>query len=132
MPMLTAKEVRISWTRVLGEQRTKRNGNRSLKLDLTKGKKMKPIFASKSDLKSAFHVLGLSRSSWKWLVMKAQDLKTGSWMFFIDKCLPFGSSISCAHFQHFSNALHHLIEHRLQMKRRVTNYLDNFCLLQEP
>ena len=92
-------------------------------------KKMKPIFASKSDLKSAFRVLGLSRSSWKWLVMKAQDPKTGSWMFFIDKCLPFGSSISCTHFQHFSNALHHLIEHRLQMRRRVTNYLDDFLFI---
>ena len=87
------------------------------------------IFASKSDLKSAFRILGLSKRSWRWLIMKAQDPQTGIWMYFVDKCLPFGSSISCALFQCFSDALCHLTETRLQVKHRVTNYLDDFLFI---
>ena len=87
------------------------------------------IFAGKTDLKSAFRILGLSRSSWKWLIMKAQDPLTNEWKFFVDKCLPFGSSISCSHFQRFSDALCHIVEFKLQTKRRVTNYLDDFLFI---
>ena len=61
--------------------------------------------------------------------MKAQDPLTGQWKYFVDKCLPFGASISCALFQRFSNALHHLIEYKLQVKKRVTNYLDDFLFI---
>ena len=50
--------------------------------------------------------------------MKAQDPLTGEWKYFIDKCLPFGSSISCSHFQRFSNALQHLIEWGAQAQGR--------------
>ena len=35
------------------------------------------VVAGKSDLKSAFRILGLSPDSWPWLVMSAQDPKTG-------------------------------------------------------
>ena len=88
------------------------------------------IFASKSDLKSAFRLLGLSRESWPWLLMKAQDPQTGEWKYFIDKCLPFGASISCAHFQRFSNALCHLTEYLTQSKKgTITNYLDDFLFI---
>ena len=89
----------------------------------------KTIFAGKSDLKSAFCILGLSRGSWMWLVMKAQDPITGEWRYFIDKCLPFGASISCSHFQHFSDALHHLIEWRTGTFNCITNYLDDFLFI---
>ena len=91
--------------------------------------KGKTIVAAKSDLKSAFRILGLSKESWKWLVMKAQDPSTGEWKYFIDKCLPFGSSISCAHFQWFSDVLCFLIKYRLRVKKRVTNYLDDFLFI---
>ena len=89
------------------------------------------IFSGKSDLKSAFCILGLSKVSWRWLVMKARDPSTGIWKFFVDKCLPFGSSISCSHFQRFSDALCHLIEFRLGLirKKRITNYLDDFLFI---
>ena len=50
-------------------------------------------------------------------------------MFFIDKCLPFGASISCALFQRFSNALCYLIEKRTSSEGQITNYLDNFLFL---
>ena len=92
-------------------------------------RRQKPIFAGKSDLKSAFRILVLSRNSWKWLVMKARDPETDEWRFFIDKCLPFGSSISCLHFQRFSDVLHHIIQFRLNEKKRITNYLDDFLFI---
>ena len=61
--------------------------------------------------------------------MKAKDPKTGLWKYFVDKCLPFGSSIGCAHFQRFSDALKHLIEYRTQSPGQVTHYLDDFLFV---
>ena len=87
------------------------------------------VFAGKSDLKSAFRLLGLSKDSWPWLIFKAQDPSTGDWCFFIDKCLPFGASISCAHFQRFSNALCHIFEAQTSTQGQITNYLDDFLFL---
>ena len=75
------------------------------------------IVAGKTDVKSAFRILGLNKMSWKWVVMKAQNPLTDEWVFFVDKCLPFSSSISCALFQRFSDALCFLIEFKLQVKR---------------
>ena len=91
------------------------------------------IWFAKSDLKSAFRILGLHPSMWWLLVLKAQDPRTGKWEYFVDKCLPFGHSISCALFQAFSDALVHI--HRFIMTVRVndqtksTNYLDDFLFL---
>ena len=61
--------------------------------------------------------------------MKAQDPQSGEWKFFVDKCLPFGASISCAIFQTFSDALKFLIEKRTSIPDSVTNYLDDFLFL---
>ena len=55
----------------------------------------------------------------------------------MDKCLPFGASISCSHYQRFSNSLKHLLKFRLnkiseigsQQNRDLTNYLDDFLFL---
>ena len=88
-----------------------------------------PVFAGKSDLKSAFQILGLSPACFKWLVMKARDPATGIWYIFMDKCLPFGASISCSHFQRFSNALCYLTEEKIGEKKRITNYLDDFLFI---
>ena len=54
---------------------------------------------SKSDVRSAFCQLGISKRFWRYLIMKARNPLDGKWYFFIDKCLPFGASISCALFQ---------------------------------
>ena len=86
-------------------------------------------YARKSDIKSAFRILGLSRDSWKWFIMKAQDPTTGEFQYFVDKCLPFGANISCALFQRFSNTLCHLIEFQVKVYKRITNYLDDFLFL---
>ena len=54
------------------------------------------IYYSKTDVRSAFRVVPLLPSQYKWLIMKAKYPLTGKTYFFIDKCLPFGVSISCA------------------------------------
>ena len=87
------------------------------------------MVADKSDLKSAFRILGLSPDSWPWLIMRAQDLSTGEWKFFVDKCLLFGASISCALFQRFSDVICHLIEFKNNTPKQVTNYLEDFLFL---
>ena len=62
--------------------------------------------------------------------MKAKDPKNpGIWKYFIGKCLPFGSSISCSHFQRFSDTLHHIMEWRVNVKNRITNYLDDYLFI---
>ena len=86
------------------------------------------IFLGKSDIKSAFRLLPLSRDSWKWLIMMAKNPITGRWQFFVDKCLPFGASISCALFQRFSNALKYLIQYKTAMDS-INNYLDDFLFV---
>ena len=52
----------------------------------------------------------------------------GEWRFFVDKCLPFGASISCAIFQRVSNALAHILKSKVKhiVYKGVTNYLDDF------
>ena len=48
----------------------------------------------------------------------------GKTYYFVDKCLPFGASISCSHFQRFSNAVRHIVQFRT--KKSVVNYLDDY------
>ena len=93
------------------------------------GKKFVPIYSGKTDVQSAFRLVPLSRWSWQWLIMKAQDPLSGEWKYFIDKCLPFGASISCAIFQEFSDALRYLAEYRTQSPGSINNYLDDFLFL---
>ena len=86
------------------------------------------IFLGKTDLSNAFRVLPLKISCFCWLVLMARDPKDRKWKFFVDKCLLFGASISCSHYQRFSNALRHIMEFRC--KRKVlTNYLDDFLFV---
>ena len=79
---------------------------------------------AKSDMKSAFRNMGIRKKDWKYLVMKATSPIDGKTYYFIDKCLPFGASISCSHFQRFSNAIKHIVRYRTKMD--LVNYLDDF------
>ena len=83
------------------------------------------IFLGKTDLSMAFRVLPMKIACFCWLVLMAEDPRDGKMKYFVDKCLPFGSSISCAHYQRFSNSLKHLIQYKTKCKR-ITNYLDDF------
>ena len=79
------------------------------------------VFSGKMDLSMAFRVLPMKIGCICWLVLMAQDPLTGETKFFIDKCLPFGASISCSHYQRFSNLLRWIIEFRTG-HRSITNY----------
>ena len=68
------------------------------------------LFLGKTDLKSTFRWLPLLSWCFKFLLLKAQHPQTGKFYFFADKCLPFGASISCSHFQRLSNAIKHIVE----------------------
>ena len=53
------------------------------------------IFVGKSDMRSAFRNLGMKVDQFCLLIMKARSPLDGKIYFFVDKCLPFGVSISC-------------------------------------
>ena len=78
---------------------------------------------------SAFRIMPIKPSQCFLLVMKAQHPVTWKIFYFIDKYLPFGSSISCAVFQSFSDALAFLFEHKKGFVITVANYLDDFLLM---
>ena len=59
--------------------------------------------------------------------MKSRCPLDGVWYYFIDKCLPFGTSISCAIFQEVSNAIAHLV--KFKTNKKVINYLDDYLFI---
>ena len=79
---------------------------------------------AKSEMSSAFRHVPLNKGQWHLLVMKATHPVTKKLYFFVDKCLPFGSSISCAIFQAVSDAIAYLVEFRT--KKPNVNYLDDY------
>ena len=81
----------------------------------------------KSDMRSAFRNLGLRKDDFCLLVMMAILLKDGKTYFFVDKCLPFRASISCALFQAFSNAVAHIV--RFKTKKDLVNHLDDYLFV---
>ena len=86
------------------------------------------IYLGKTDLSNAFRVLTLKRGSICLLVLKAEDPRDGIVKYFIDLWLPFGASISCSHYQRFSNRLKAILQHRSKHKA-ITNYLDDFLFI---
>ena len=92
---------------VLNQQEPGKNGKKTMRF-------------SKSDLTSAFRILLMKISHPCWLVLMAEDLLTGKKQFFVDKCLPFGASISCAQFQKFSDALQFI--NRIQTTSHTKNH----------
>ena len=94
-----------------------------------------PLWYGKSDIKSAFRLLGLKPGVWWLLIMAAVNPETNQLRYFVDKCLPFGASISCSHFQRFSNGLAHIWQFWCTANSvtsytpTVTNYLDNFLFV---
>ena len=81
-------------------------------------------FIGKSDMASAFRHAPLKISDFKWLILKAEHPISKKIYYFVEKCLPFGSSISCAHFQAISDAIAHLVTHHTC--NRTLNYLDDY------
>ena len=101
-------------------------------LEIVKSGKKFLVFA-KTDLSAAFRMIPLDSSSWSLMVMKAKNPNEvdGKDYYFIDKCLPFGDSISCSHFQRFSDALKHIFEYLTGRKGHVVNCLDDFLFISD-
>lgn len=78
----------------------------------------------KSDLSSAFRHVPIAKNQWWLLVMKAEHPVTKEGKYFMDKCLPFGSSISCAIFQAVSDAIAWIVE--FKTRKPNVNYLDDY------
>ena len=89
----------------------------------------KCLFFGKTDLSSAFRLLPMGKTYWKLLVLKAEDPESGVTVFFADKCMPFGASISCSHFQRLSNALKHMVKMLERAYNAISNYLDDFLFI---
>ena len=89
----------------------------------------KVIYFGKTDIKSAFRQVPLKRTMWPLLILKATNPSNGQVCYSVDKCLPLGASISCSHFQKFSNALKHIVEVLERKYNSLTNYLDDFLFL---
>ena len=77
-------------------------------------------------MSAAFRNLGIKKEHWPYLVMMAESPIDGKIYYFVDKCLPFGASISCAHFQAFSDAIAYLMLKRTN--KEAINYLMTFSL----
>ena len=97
------------------------NFDEAVKICLLAGKNCK---MAKSDMSRAFRNVPLRKDQWVLLVMKAEHPITKKWYYFVDKCLPFGSSIICAIFQRVSNAEAHVVKYRT--KKDLINYLDDY------
>ena len=93
----------------------------AVKLCLQEGKNCK---LGKSDMSSAFRHVPMKANQWWLLVMKAEHPVSGKVWWFVDKCLPFGNSISCAIFQAFSDAIAWIVE--FKTKKPNVNYLDDY------
>ena len=78
----------------------------------------------KSNMSMAFRNVPLNQKSWPWLILKAIHPDTGKVYYFVDKCLPFGSSISCTIFQAVSDAIGHVVNTR--NRKKTVNYLDDY------
>ena len=96
----------------------------AVKLCISAGK---AAFASKSDMASAFRHVPIRFADFSLLIMKAVCPANGITYYFVDKCLPFGSSISCRIFQEFSNAVSFIVMKITNKKN--TSYLDDFFFI---
>ena len=96
----------------------------AVKLCILAGKSAK---AAKSDMSAAFRQVPLKPCQFYLLVMKAADPKTGNWFYFVDKCLPFRSSISCSIFQSISDAIAFVVSFRTG--HPLLNYLDDYLFV---
>ena len=76
---------------------------------------------------SAFRNLGILRKHWQYLIIMAESPLDGKTYFFVNKCLPFGASISCSHFQKFSDAVAFLV--KFKTEKDLVNYLNDFLFV---
>ena len=79
----------------------------------------------KSNFQSAFRNLGVLVDQFRILILKATCPFNGKTYFFVDKCLPFGHSISCNLFQRVSDGIAYIVRVKNNGNKPL-NYLDDF------
>ena len=84
----------------------------------------KSCFIGKLDMSSAFRHVLLRKDQWFLMIMKAYHPVTNQVWYFVDKCLPFRSSISCAFFQSISDAITFIVWNKT--RKPIINYLDDY------
>ena len=99
--------------------------NKAIQLCIKAGRFCKLL---KSDMSAAFRNLGIKKQHWRYLILKAESPIDGKEYFFIDKCMPFGASISCANFQAFSDSISHVVKIKSGGMENL-NYLDDFLFI---
>ena len=91
------------------------------------------LFFAKTDCSHAFRIVPTLPRQRKFLTMMAKDPITGERWYFIDLCLPFRASISCATFQMFSDSLKAIAEYKFNVMLthppKLTNYLDDILFI---
>ena len=93
----------------------------------------KQLYFSKVDMMAALRQLPGRPDHFKWLIMKAQDPKSGKVYYFFNKCILFGASHSCLLYQEFSNSLKHIVKKLWTGSGtlRTTNFLDDFLFVHD-
>ena len=100
--------------------------------DVLSSEQYSVVFA-KTDCSHAFRIVPTRPDQRFVLLMCAYHPVTKQKFYFVDKCLPFGSSKSCAIFQSFSDALKHITDYKISLvitrPPAITNYLDDFLFI---
>jgi hypothetical protein len=85
----------------------------------------KGALISKADIENAFRILPIHPNSYNLLGFQWKD------MFYYDRCLPMGCSISCRVFESFSNSLQWILQHKLHVEH-MSHILDDFIFIGPP
>ena len=93
----------------------------AVKLCLQEGKN---CHIGKSEISSMFTHVPMACDQWWLLVMIVMHPITRKIFYFVDKCLPFGASISCAIFQAVSDATAWIVA--VKTRKPNVNYLDDY------
>ena len=80
---------------------------------------------AKTDIEKAFRILPVHPDDYELLGMKVNKL------FYYDKALPMGCSISCRLFEDFSTAIHWVLSNKLAIPA-VVHVLDDFLFIGSP
>ena len=104
-----------------------------LSLGLLKSHNLSQLWFAISDCSNAFCVVPAKPGIHFLMTMMAPHPITNEVWYFVDKCLPFGSSMSCAIFQAFSDALKHIVQWKIRItmfiEPAISNYLDDFLFI---
>ena len=96
----------------------------AVRMCLNKGRFAK---IGKSDMTAAFRQVPVRVLDCRLLILKAEHPISKKICYYVDLCLPFGSSISCAIFQAISDCIAHIVSWK--MKKTNLNYLDDYFFM---